>query len=223
MQDLLLDLLAEGPEILQKADKLGSMSPQHLVPTIMELMEELLALEHRMHAYYTELSISCSGPLFWESPPPITAIDDLTGSSQSPDPTTGIKLQFHDIEMARILTLYWAMLSMILSGLNDLWGAVQSLLSSGLLGQFQHVHGSLALEPRDWLEPVRNVCRSADYCKSDLGQGIGAVVIAAPLDIVLGVMKSRSGCSAEYAEAKRVREDISRNWLRVLQFSNPQL
>ena len=220
MQDLLLDLLAEGPAVLQKADKLGSMSPQHLVPALMELMEELLALEHRMQAYYADLSKSCPYQLYWESTPTITAFDELDKTSQSLEPIIGNSLQFHDIEMARILTLYWAMLSLTWSGLNDLWGGVQALLSNGLLGKFQHVHGSLAFEPRDWLEPVRNVCRSAEFCRSD---GIGAMVIAAPLDIVLGVMKSRSGCSAEFAEAKRVREDISRNWLRVLQFPDQQI
>ena len=219
----MLDLLAEGPKVLQKADKLESMPPQRFVPAVMELMEELLALEHRMQAYYADLSMSSPGPLFWESPTTITAIDDLNNVSQSLDSTAVKSLHFHDIEMERILTLYWDTLSMILSGLNDLWGAVQALLSSGLLGKFQHVHGALALEPRDWLEPVRKVCRSADYCKSDLGQGIGALVIAAPLDVVLGVMKNRSGCSAEFAEAKRVREDISRNWLRVLQFTKQHI
>jgi hypothetical protein len=110
---------------------------------------------------------------------------------------------------------------MVWSGLNDLWAAAQALLTNDLLGP--QIHRSLALKPRSWLEPIRKVCQSVNYCKSEALQGTGNMAIAVPLDIVLGVMKNRSGCDSEYEEAKRAREEISRNWLRILQFSHMQV
>ena len=49
------------------------------------------------------------------------------------------------------------------------------------------------------------------------------MVMAAPLDVVLGVMKNRSGCSHEYEAAKTARQEISRNSLRLLQFSHDRM
>lgn len=215
--DCLIDLLAEGPDVLHKADRLESMLPDRFLPAVIELIEELLALENRMQAYYASLSTSYSGPLFWELNPPITAIND----SPAMEAESRSAIHFHDIDLARILTLYWSTLAMVWSGLNDLWGAAQALLANDLLGP--QIHHSLALKPRNWLEPIRKVCKSVEYCTSEELQGLGNMAIAVPLDVVLGVMKNRSGCDSEYKEARRAREEISQNWLRVLQFSHMQV
>ena len=220
--DSLLDLLAEGPEILQKADRLETTPPHQFLPAVIEMIEDLLALENRIQIYYADLSRSYSEPFFWELPPAVTCVhdSDSDGSTCPSQPAFRSALYFGDIELARILTLYWAIQSMVWSGLNDLWGAAQGLIASNMLGpEFEQVHRSLALGPRDWLEPIRKVCQSFDFCSSEASQGLGPMVIAVPLDIVLGVMKNRSGCDAEYKEARRVRQDVSRNWLRVLQFT----
>ena len=216
--DHLIDLLAEGPEVLHKADRLESLPPDRSLPVVIELIEDLLALENRTQTYYTALSLSYPEPLFWKTHPSITIVND---SIATMEPASRSAIQFHDADLARILTLYWSTLAMIWSGLNDLWGAAETLLSTGLLGP--EIHRSLALEPRDWLEPIRKVCQSVDYCTSEALEGTGNMAIAVPLDMVLGVMKKRSGCESEYKEAKRAREDISRNWLRVLQFTHTEL
>jgi hypothetical protein len=219
--DSLLDLLAEGPEILQKADRLEGTPPHQFLPAVLEMIEDLLALENRMQVYYADLSRSYSEPLFWDISPVVTGVNDFDGSTCPSEPAIRSALHFRDVEMARILTLYWAIQSMVWSGLNDLWGAVQGLTTNNSLGpEFEQLYRSLALGPRDWLDPIRKVCQSLDFCNSEASQGLGPMVIAVPLDVVLGVMKNRSGCDAEYKEARRVRQDVSRNWLRVLQFSS---
>lgn len=186
---------------------------------MIELIEDLLVLENRMQAYHTSLLSSYPEPLFWEANPSVPATNEFHMHSMQIVSRSGI--HFHDLDLARILTLYWSTLAMIWSGLNDLWAATQALLANNLLGP--QIHRSLALEPRDWLDPIRKVCQSVNYCKTEEPTGQGHMMIAAPLDMVLGVMRNRSGCEFEYEEAKRAREEISRNWLRVLQFSNYQV
>ena len=221
--DSLLDILAEGPQVLEKADQLERAPPHQFLPAAIEMIGDLLALENRMQMYYRDLSKSHSEPFFWELPPVVTGVNDLDGSTSPSQAVDRLSLHFRDVELARVLLLYWGIQSMVWSGLNDLWVAAQALMANSMLGPgFEQVHRSLSLGPRDWLDPIRKVCQSFDFCTSEASLGLGPMIIAVPLDIVLSVMKNRSGCDAEYKEAGRVRQDVSRNWLRVLQFT-PQL
>ena len=223
--DSLIDLLAEGPAILEKSDQLSKLPPHELLPNVIEIIEELLALDNSMQTYLSCLTNIYSGPLYWELPSLVTPLDLSDDWLQTVHAANSTIIHFLDIEIARTLTLYWSMLTMIYSGLNDLWGAMQSFLSDEILKvKFEQIYLSLAFGTKDWREPARKVCQSVQYCNdnAEISQGVGNVVIAVPLDIVLGVMKNKTGCDAEYREAKRARQEISRNWLRLLQFAPEQ-
>ena len=230
MYDRLLDHLAGAPDVLQKGDQLGQTPPHLFLPALVEMIEEVRAADSRLQAYYAKLSACSTAPLYWEVPAAVTMLDVSNshdyGNSDCNDTLVSdrdvrVALRFHDLEMARILTLYWAMLSLVWSGLTDLYSTVEALSSNNLIGsQMEQVLGHIALEPKDWLEPARRVCQSVEFCSSSEGSpGVGSLLIAAPLDIVIDVMKRRSGCNAEYQSAVKARKEISRKHLRVLQFS----
>ena len=69
--------------------------------------------------------------------------------------------------------------------LNDLWDAAQALMINDLLGP--QITRSLALEPRDWLDPIRKVCQSVDFCKSEDFSGQGIMVIAISIQMISGI------------------------------------
>lgn len=145
------------------------MPPDRFIATAIEMLEELLALEKRMEAFYADLSASYSGPMFWEAPPSLTMIN-ADSEILDEELTSCTNIQFQDIELARLLMLYWSTLSMVLSGLNDLFDAVQSPMLQHHLG---YLHRPLAIQSRDWLDPIRRVCRSVRFCSLETGYGLG--------------------------------------------------
>ena len=212
--DRLLDLLALGPEILEKGDRLGDTSPNLFVPTLIEMIEEVCAVENKLQSFYSDFTDNSTEDLYWESSGTISE-----PGSYGPR----IQLQFRNLETARILTLYWATLSMVRTGMTDLHANIEQLSSNTALGDsLEQVLRSIAPEPRDWLEPARKVCQSIGYCSSIGPPGVGLLMIAVPLDMVLSNMKHRPGCGAEYKEAMKSRKEISKEWLHILEFSTPE-
>lgn len=212
--DRLLDLLALGPDILEKGDRLAHNAPHLFFPAVIEMIEELRAVDNKLQNFYVELLGSSTEDLYWEASAALTT---------SYADESGIALHFPDLETARVLTLYWAALSMVWAGMADLYTIVERLSSNSAVGDsVKQVLRGIALEPKHWLEPARKVCQSVEYCHSQGVPGVGPLMIAVPLDMVLSNMKNRPGCAKEYQEAMEVRKEISEKWLHLLEFSTPE-
>lgn len=175
MFDRLIDLLAMGPVVLEKGDRVGQVLPHLFLPALVEVVEEVKTLDSRLQTYYTELSDGYSGPLYWESSSAVTTLDDRGDTAGALDCGALTPFRFRDIEMARILTLYWAMLAMVWAGLTDLYTTVEENITASEAEQVLHL---LALEPKNWLEPIRKVCQSVEFCTSEGPPGIGPLVLA---------------------------------------------
>ena len=180
MYDKLLDLLAIGPEVLEKGDRLGQATPNQFFPALVEVVEEVRVLDSRLQTYYAELSSFYPGLLYWEAPSAVTILDDSDKNAGVVDSNALTPFRFRDIEMARILTLYWAMRALVWAGLTDLHATVETMSSQNVLGtEAKQVLHYLALEPKSWLEPVRKVCQSVEFCNSEGPPGIGPLILAA--------------------------------------------
>jgi hypothetical protein len=219
MYDRLMDMLAQAPEVLQKSDRIPQLPPHLLLPALIDLAESVRAADGSLQAYYAELLMSSATPLFWEEPSRLTTLDESPAAvSQSPQ-DQDVKIRFKDLEAARTLTMYWAMLALSWSGIHDLYMTFTHLLASNIIPDaLRPAVQGLLTEPPDWRDPVRKVCRSIHYCISDRSSGIGIMHIAVPLDIVTNVMRNRTGCGKEYSEALRVGKEIQSEWIRVNQF-----
>jgi hypothetical protein len=219
MYDRLMDMLAQAPEVLKKSDVIPQLPPHLLLPALIDLAESVRAADGSLQAYYAELVVSSTTPLFWEEPARLTTLDESPAAAPEAPQEEDVNLRFKDLEAARTLTMYWAMLALSWSGIHDLYMTFAQLLASNIIPDaLRPVVQGLLTEPPDWRDPVRKVCRSVHYCISDRNSGIGIMHIAVPLDIVTNVMRNRTGCEKEYLEALRVGKEIQSEWIRVNQF-----
>ena len=183
------------------------------------MLEDVQTIDLRLHNFYSDLSEFYGVALYWEVPSVAGAFDVNYDTHYISGNNSWTALQFPNLEVARILTLYWSMLSLVWSSLADISATLHRLSLNNLVGsEADRITRNLATKPKDWLDPARKVCQSVNFCTSNEALGIGALMIAVPLSIVIDVMKDRSGCELEYNKAVEARNEISRRWLRVLQF-----
>jgi hypothetical protein len=155
VHDRLLDLLAMVPEVLQKSDELDQQPPHLFLPAFVELAEEVRATDAKLHSFFTEYMESSADPLYWEESPRMVTVDDGFESLTVSDGDRDFGLNFKDLETARVLTLYWAMLALSWSGLTDIYSGLTQLLAGNMIPPaLTPIVQRLIAEPRDWRDPV---------------------------------------------------------------------
>lgn len=97
----LADILAKGPQLLHKADRLPSIPLEQSLPTLLTIMSRLLDIDAELEDFYSGLQSKANYPLFWEAPASgVFSPGDIERSGPSRFAFTGTKT-------ASFLTLYW--------------------------------------------------------------------------------------------------------------------
>ncbi|KAK5175406.1 uncharacterized protein LTR77_000545 [Saxophila tyrrhenica] len=224
MNDRLFDLLSLAPEVLQKSDRLPSIAPGAFMPALLDLAHDVAMTDSKLQAFYAELVESSPDPLYWEEPSRgVTLEGNLQSNPLQVDCET-TAFRFRDYDTATTLCTYWALLAMSWSGMTDIQNTLLDMTRNNLIcAQLVPAVKHLTLEARDWLDPVRKVLKGVRFCSTEGTGEVGPTKLAIPLDIVTDVMKGRSGCAKERAEAVRIGEEISSRFLRIMQFKDPPL
>ena len=219
--DKLVDIFILGPNILRKAKDLGSWPPDQLLPGAVAIVNDLSGIIHKLQLFYCDLEETSGRPLYWEqaSPKPMNGINSRVddGDAVLVFPPT---LSFQNPGMALVLSLYWSMLTMVWSGLADLYplfiqhGAVEVFTNALDHGQQVSPESMQFL----WLDRARKVFQSVAFCTTAKSLESGPPRISTALNIVIDTIKNRKEGAAEYAWAVRARKEIGERWVRLLEY-----
>ncbi len=186
---------------------------------MLELAEDVNLAQSKLQEIHSSLVDDLTEPPYWVQAPRLLNVEEDSSVESTNEHQEQGALHFKDLDTARMLTLYWSLEALSASGLTDMSAALAGLLGSNLIpGELVPVVQRLAILPQDWLRPVRNVIRSVEYCSLDSSEGIGPLLLAAPLFTVIDIMHGRQGCEPEMLKAVEVAKSISATWVHVNQF-----
>jgi hypothetical protein len=192
--DLFLDVLLQGIPLLKDGDDLATFPPHLQFIKAVELLKRCWNFDNELQSFYENLKSWHSQPLFW----PAISTDSVI-SNEHVDSLAPISLEFVDMRTAVTIMLYWAILTVLRSGMSRLYDSVAQL--DTFLNPFSTIPNDdesakaelfekLGLpDPgycRDFIVTARKVFQCVDFCmKDELGQRI----IVAPLMMVVDSLK----------------------------------
>jgi hypothetical protein len=205
--DRLLDLLLEAPSLLTKADRLAHLPPHQLLQSAVDLIKNCSRVNWDLEKFYGELEDVPNGPLYW-------AVSSSLGREQGDATLFPFSYRFLDNQIASVLILYWATLTVLWSGMCHLYETIGRLTTlkptneGQLAGTF--IVMSASEEPeyfqipqlgrcRDFMGMALNVCQSVEFC---MAEEIQARAVVAPLNMIIDALESWSGYEGEIDWAK---------------------
>ena len=194
--DKFIDVFLEGFKLLGEGENLAKM-PLHLrFAKGIELLKACWKFDNDMEEFYRDLKASSDTPIFW---PVLSAKQDDWGHSDTLATTT---FEFADIGIALPMMLYWASLTMVWSGMTDLYDMVDSFVEQfnpvsipSIPGRAMRnpVYEKLGIPERghcgDFIVTARKVCQSVGYC---MRHELGKRAAVAPLAMVRDTLLSSS-------------------------------
>ena len=221
MFDELVDIFMVGPAIMEQANRIPTIPPDQILAHAFKIVKDLFDIDQRLQDFYARLETRYPKPLYWESISPgrIDAFPDI--NMDSSELTFPPALAFHDLDLASILSLYWAILTMTWSGLSDISGL---FLENGVPFELMaSIGGPTHLTPETmeflWLDRARKVCQSIAFCTSADALDEGPPRITVALNLILGVMRDKKICKPEYEWALRARKRFGNKWVRLMHVS----
>ena len=107
--DELIDIFTLGPELSSMGKSLATLPMEQVFPTSLSILGKLAIIRQKLQTFYSDLEDTYPKPLYWERVSPTR--DDLVSSDA--EFVFPPALWFHDLDTASILTLYWAILTMV--------------------------------------------------------------------------------------------------------------
>lgn len=212
--DRIGDCLAQAPAIFKEADRLPHLNPMDQLVLANKLVSQCWDLDWALRKCYAELQLSADGPLYWSV---LSRSKDLTNGTQGK--LFPVAYQFPSMALARTLTMYWATVVMLWSGLYNLYQLIDHIINDGLeestdgerLG-----HDLPPLEHRnDFPSAAWHVCRSVEYCMQSEMATLGTFVISTPLAIVIGTLRDHPHCQHEVAWMRAALMQVRERGLRI--------
>jgi hypothetical protein len=210
----LLDILVPAPNIFKQADELQNLPPNRVLAAALDLLGRCWKLDSDLRKCYEELEISTSGPLFWREFSTATTLND----DRELDKMFPVAYHFPNLSTANTLLLYWAVLTMLWSGLTQLYGLFRNFRSLG--GASFNMDELPPLELRtNMIFAVSSICQSVEYCMQDEMIGLGPSSLIAPLSIAAEVLQQYPNYDRERRWAQAALEKVRSKSVRILRFS----
>jgi hypothetical protein len=196
--DNFIDIFLEGFKLLAEGDNIGKMPPHLQFARGIELLKGCWKFDNDMEEFYRELKTSRGpdNPVFW---PVLCAEEEDSGHSDTLATTT---FEFADIGVALPMMLYWASLTVVWSGMTDLYNMVDSFVEQfnpvsipnmPSVSKRNPVYEKLGIPERghcgDFIVTARKVCQSVAYC---MRHELGRRAAVAPLVMVRDTLLSSS-------------------------------
>ena len=113
----LIDLFARGTTLLTTWKQTNFSRKAAYSRSAPCILKGLLHLDRELHHFFTDLEISHNGPLYWEVS---LSLEDGAAINSQPGVMPWTDLHFPDLELASIITLYWALLAIVWSKLTEM-------------------------------------------------------------------------------------------------------
>lgn len=209
----LADILAKGPQLLHEAEALSHKPFEQSLPTLLTILSRLLDIDEELDSYYHALLTDNAVPLFWKAPTSeFFAQSGSSDASKSP-----ARLEFADQKTASLLSLYWSIATMVWSALETIHAGLVQSHTLHLLPDSPRAKKFKALAPnRHWLDLVRNILRSVDYCMDSTSEPASPPGIGIALEIIIDTMRPKTACEVEYKRAVEARDEMGRRWAAIL-------
>ena len=96
-----------------------TLPPDQALPTALQILGKLSIIKQKLQAFYSELESTYPKQLCWERVSP-TRNDAVNGDRDDSEFVFPPSLWFNDLDVASMLTLYWAILAMVSFGQQSL-------------------------------------------------------------------------------------------------------
>jgi hypothetical protein len=207
----LTDIIAKGPQLRLEAEDLPNQTLEQSLPTLLTILSRLLDIDADLESFYGDLLARNTCPLFWEAP--------TSGcfTQEDIDPSALSNLEFADHKTASLLTLYWSVATMVWSSLEGIHAGLLQTNTLDLLPSSPRIARFVYLAPtRHWLHLVQTINRSMDYCMTATSGYAGPPAIGVALEIIIDIMRQKTGCEDEYLKAIEARDEMGRRWAAIL-------
>ena len=215
--DALLDHLARAPGIFNQVHDLKKRAPHEILPTALLIIKQCWEVDRDMRTFYENLDGSIPGPLYWP---------EFSRTRGTADEKALFPISFHfpDLNIANILTIYWATSTILWSGMSQLYRLVQTLDSTESTPK-RDINGSSHSDPSqlpsldhrlDYRSPARNVCQSVEYCVQDQMLGFGISSVVAPLTILAESLRDDPKFGRENLWISQVLKRVDEQGIRIL-------
>jgi hypothetical protein len=202
----MLDILLLSPELMDRAEQLGrEQVPERKLRLCLEMVDTCWKLDERMEAFYSTLEYTISGQLYWHSESSYGPLDQYPFST---------KLEFIDSGVGVTITLWWAALVLLWSGMCELYELIDTIMAQGQVMKgrlrpadtwpdFDAIACRIQLRPlghrSQFITPAQNVCRAVEFLMND---DISLAVLLAPLSMIAQVLPAWPGFESEVQWAR---------------------
>lgn len=204
----MIDVLLEAPELYKRAEAVQAVqSPQSQLAECMELVRLCWKLDGELGQFWTDFSTSIPGPMYW---PVFSGFSKSLQPAGKDDSIFPLEFDFVETRIAIVLTLYWAALLVLHSGMSGLYYLVGAMISD-MAQRDPEFLATLDVEMpplehrSNFMVMVQNVCQSVPYCMRD---DMSLPFVIAPLNVVIQVLKQWPGAERELEWARMAIERI---------------
>jgi hypothetical protein len=216
----MLDILLSSPELMDRAELIKRERVlERRLELCLGMADTCWNIERKMQRLYSNLEAVATGQLYWPSVSSYSALDD-----QYPFST---KLEFVDRGIGLTLTLYWAALTVLWSGMCELYELIDRLMaeeqdmtaasrSTDTWPDLESTARKIGQRPLDhrtqFIMPARKVCQSVEYFMND---DFSLAVLLAPLGMISHILPCWPGFEAEMQWTRRALVKIQQRGVEL--------
>lgn len=230
LRDKLLDVFAEGVNMIAEAEKLGELRDTGFLEAAVQISHRCWKVDAKLQEIYADLERSTLGPLYW---PEFSTINN-----PADEPHLGrlfpVAFQFLNLKTAATCILYWTLCIITWSAMNKLYPAIYYVNESirtassgdstcnGASLQSFDARQLPPLEHRaDIMEMIRNVCQAVEFCMQEEMGNVGPKNIIFPVQVVIENLLGRPKYTRELVWAKAALEMIQERGFRIARYVTP--
>jgi hypothetical protein len=199
------NLIAEGYRLIEPLVTGQPVDPQVTILGVFALLKSCWEMDKELEAFYTVLTKTNLGPIYWPNLSGVTDEEDEEGK------VFPVSFRFPNLHMAHLCILYWSASSVLWSGM----GYAYTILAS-----FKVDVSLLGLPPLEHREdvavPARNICQSLEYLMTDEHRGMGTSAAVFPLKVAIEAFNDSAECERELAWATATMVKIAGGSVRLM-------
>lgn len=182
------------------ADGLQTMkTPEEQLERAKEIGRLCWQFDTDFQNFYGDVEASAKGPLYW---PVFSEERSRIDDPEAEEDLFPVVYQFIEPRVGNMVMFYWAILLILYSGMNQLYGLYDQLGAAINAKQEDEVKveqqtsfaETLGFPPLDYRTDIRtvarNVCQCVEYCTQD---DLGASIVTGPLNIVINILVQWDG------------------------------
>lgn len=199
--------------IFNQVQGLGHLQVHKMLPTTLLIIDQCWEVDEDLRLFYNNLEKTVPGPLYW---PKFSTAEE---HSEFP-----ISFHFSDLNMATLLMVYWSTVTMLWSGMSQLYSLVQNMQSHTTTPSDENdsevQSNQCQLKPlehrSDYYTTARNICQSVEYCMQDEMLGFGPSTVVPPLTILIETFRDDPNFGREITWIKETLRKAKDSGIRIL-------